>query len=154
MYAIELCETDKVKFAEQIIRQLPDWFGIEESIFNYLSDIATMPTYFATDAKGDKLGFATLHFHNSATAEIHVMGVLPQWHGMGIGKLLVERLAEMAKSSGCRYLTVKTLGESHPDRQFYSRTRQFYLSAGFLPLEESMTIWNGTPCLLMALSLH
>ncbi|MBX9877364.1 MAG: GNAT family N-acetyltransferase [Candidatus Obscuribacterales bacterium] len=152
MHKIELVENGKEKFAENILRQLPDWFGIEESILNYLSDIGKMPTYFASNEAGDKTGFATIHFHNASTAEIHVMGILPQFHGQGIGRQLVEKLAQSARDKGCTYLMVKTLGASHPDKN-YSRTRQFYLSAGFLPLEESTKIWNSMPCLIMVKSL-
>lgn len=152
MHKIELVENGKEKFAENILRQLPDWFGIEESILNYLSDISKMPTYFATDQAGENIGFATIHFHNSSTAEIHVMGILPQFHRRGIGKQLVETLAQAAKDKGCTYLMVKTLGESHPDKN-YAHTRHFYLSTGFLPLEESTKIWEGMPCLIMVKSL-
>lgn len=152
MHKIELVENGKEKFAENILRRLPDWFGIETSILNYVSDISKMPTYFAIDQTGDKVGFATIHFHNASTAEIHVMGVLSQFHGQGVGKQLVDALARAAKNKGCTYLMVKTLGESHPDKN-YTRTRQFYLSTGFLPLEESTKIWDGMPCLIMVKSL-
>ncbi|MBX9770192.1 MAG: GNAT family N-acetyltransferase [Candidatus Obscuribacterales bacterium] len=154
MYRIELVENDKTQLAETILRQLPDWFGIEQSLLNYLSDISKMPTYFAVNEAGNYVGFATLHYHNTATAEIHVMGVLPTFHGQGIGTLLVNEVSQIAKSTGRSFLTVKTLGESHPDRKFYSRTREFYLGAGFLPLEESLKIWDGMPCLLLVKALN
>ncbi len=46
-------------------------------------------------------------------------------------------------------LQVKTLGPSHPD-EHYARTRRFYESRGFRPLEEIDSIWDETnPCLIM-----
>jgi hypothetical protein len=47
------------------------------------------------------------------------------------------------------YLQVKTLGPSYrsPD---YARTRRFYESRGFRPLEEIKGFWNEeNPCLIM-----
>jgi len=45
---------------------------------------------------------------------------------------------------------VKTLDESAPDA-FYAKTRQFYLRAGFKPLEVFPLHWNKeNPCLFMA----
>ena len=34
---------------ENILRSLPDWFGIEESLVQYVKDANTMPTMFAKD---------------------------------------------------------------------------------------------------------
>jgi hypothetical protein len=31
----------------------------------------------------------------------------------------------------------------------YARTRAFYRSLGFKPLEEFLELWEGNPCLLM-----
>ena len=34
---------------DNILRALPDWFGIEESLVQYVKDANTMPTMFAKD---------------------------------------------------------------------------------------------------------
>ena len=34
---------------ENILRSLPDWFGIEDSLVQYVKDANTMPTMFAKD---------------------------------------------------------------------------------------------------------
>ena len=52
---------------------------------------------------------------------------------------------------GCRDLRhqVKTLSATHPDVH-YARTREFYLSIGFIELEEFPELWgSANPCLLM-----
>jgi hypothetical protein len=36
---------------------------------------------------------------------------------------------------------VKTIGESHPDKN-YAKTRKFYSAQGFLPLEEIYDFWG------------
>jgi uncharacterized damage-inducible protein DinB len=50
------------------------------------------------------------------------------------------------------FLQVKTLGPSHPDAG-YKKTRQFYSSMGFQPLEEIPDLWPGNPCMLMIKTL-
>lgn len=94
------------------------------------------------------VGFLALTTHNPYTAEIHVMGVLPEWHHQGIGTALVERAEAVARDGGYEYLQVKTLGPSHPDLH-YARTRTFYMRRGFRPLEELADLWPGNPCLIM-----
>ena len=52
--------------------------------------------------------------------------------------------------NGYLYLTVKTL-DSSAQYEPYERTRAFYKSMGFLPLEVFTTFWNEeNPCLFMA----
>jgi GNAT superfamily N-acetyltransferase len=95
-----------------------------------------------------RVGFVCLRFNNVFTAEIHVMGVLKNFQGRGVGKALVSHVKKIAREHGCEYMMVKTLGPSHPDKN-YDDTRKFYMSQGFRPLEELNSIWPGNPCLIM-----
>jgi GNAT superfamily N-acetyltransferase len=88
------------KDCEHALRALPDWFGIEESIIEYLKDIQTLPTFHAT-MNGKIVGFLAVRRHTPVSAEIHVMGVLPEEHTKGIGPgmmRLVSLLAEAIES--------------------------------------------------------
>jgi len=77
------------------------------------------------------------------------MEVLPDWHRRGIGRALVEEACRFALDQGVRLLQVKTLGPSHPSEQ-YARTRTFYETLGFIPLEETTSVWGaGNPCLIL-----
>jgi GNAT superfamily N-acetyltransferase len=134
---------------ENILRTLPEWFGIEGAIVSYCAEAAVLPTYFVIRDDGTKIGFACLRFNNEFTAEIHVMGILREFQGKGVGQALVEHLAEQARQRSCEYLMVKTVGPSHTDVN-YAQTREFYLQAGFRPLAEFDSIWPGNPCLIMA----
>ncbi|MCK5115136.1 MAG: GNAT family N-acetyltransferase [Candidatus Aegiribacteria sp.] len=137
-----------VQDCERILRALPAYFGIEEALLQYLKDIVDMPVFFAL-LNGKSIGFLAINRHTKLSAEIHVMGVLPEEHRKGVGGALTAAAEQYLKSDGVKILEVKTLGESHPDKN-YAGTRKFYLTQDFLPLEEIPDFWGkGLPTLFM-----
>lgn len=142
---------EKSKVCEKILRSLPQWFGIESAIIDYIKDVQAMETWVAINL--DVVGFISVNKHNQQTAEIHVMGLLPEYHCKKIGSELI-RIAEVSlNSQNFKFLSVKTLSESRPD-EYYDKTRKFYLKYGFTPVEEFKSLWGGhNPCLLMVKSL-
>ena len=80
---------EKSNICNDILRALPDWFGVETSIIDYTNQVRQMPFYAAFD-DGRAIGFAVLKIHNAFTHEICVMGILSEYHRRGIGKMLVE----------------------------------------------------------------
>ena len=149
---IEKPASGKSDVCEPILRSLPDWFGIESSILQYLKDMETMPTLMA-GANGKVAGFLTIKKHNDYSAEVHVIAVRPEMHRRGVGKQLLQRAEEILCRDGVEYLQVKTRGPSQPD-EHYERTRTFYLAMGFRPLEEFPDIWDkDNPCLVMVKKL-
>ncbi len=137
---------------EEILRFLPEWFGIEVAIQSYRRDIENMATYVAK--YNEKIvGFVTSRLHNEQSAEIQVMGVRKEYHRMGIGRSLVSHTEAKSRQSGVKYLQVKTLGPSRPS-EHYEKTRRFYKAMGFSPLEETTSIWGEeSPCLIMVKGL-
>jgi GNAT superfamily N-acetyltransferase len=134
----------KSQLCEELLRELPQWFGIEKSVRDYIRDVATLPFFAA-----GRDGFLALTLHNPAAAEIHVMGVRRERHGRGIGTALVRAAEKFLRDAGVEYLQVKTLGPSEPS-EHYARTRRFYEARGFVPLEELTAIWGEeNPCLIM-----
>jgi GNAT superfamily N-acetyltransferase len=138
---------------EPIMRALPEWFGIEAATAQYVKDIDVLPTLIAM-VGGQVVGFLTLTEHNAYAAEIHVMGVRPDMHRGGVGRVLVNEAEQVLRQRRLEYLQVKTLSPSHPD-EHYARTRAFYLAMGFRPLEEFKELWGReNPCLQMVKSLR
>jgi predicted acetyltransferase/N-acetylglutamate synthase-like GNAT family acetyltransferase len=136
------------KDCEAVLRLLPDWFGIESAIVQYGKDVDDLPTWTARDNSGRLLGFLAVRQHSQYTAEITVMGVRPETHHNGIGRVLLEHAEVHLRGEQVEYLQVKTVGPSCDD-PFYARTRGFYLAAGFRPLEELKQLWNEeNPCLI------
>jgi GNAT superfamily N-acetyltransferase len=131
-----------------ILRCLPEWFGIEEAILQYSSEIRHQPTFLAETSE-IVAGFLNLKQHNPYTIEIHVMGIRPEFHRKGIGQALLDEAEKWAKSQGAEYMQVKTLGPSNSDPN-YAKTRNFYLAMDFRPLEEFPQIWDeNNPCLIL-----
>jgi ribosomal protein S18 acetylase RimI-like enzyme len=141
------------KQCEDVLRSLPEWFGIESALVAYAEKIQELPTYTAS-ACNRVIGFLSIKQHFPQSAEIYVMGVMPEFHYMGVGRALLERAwADLGKKA-VKFLQVKTLSPSKPD-EAYRKTRHFYLSAGFLPLEEMQDLWGaGNPCLVMIKNLE
>jgi GNAT superfamily N-acetyltransferase len=144
----------------RLLRSLPDWFGIESSIVDYVASAAKLPTYLAWPARDqDAPGaedqavgalLATRHF--PAAAEIYLMAVDPAVHRRGVGRAMVEALERDLARDSVRLLQVKTLGPSDPD-EGYQKTRLFYQAMGFEPLEEITGLWPGNPSLIMVKAL-
>jgi len=124
----------------EILASLPDWFGIPESNAAYKRDVEFLPMFVAEE-DGRAQGFIALERHTPHAFEIHVLGVRPELHRKGLGRALVARAESLVRDSGARFLTVKTLSESHPDPG-YAKTRAFYAAMSFVPIEEFATLWN------------
>ena len=135
---------ERSRTCDRILRSLPEWFGIAEAVDAYVREVAALRTLACEDA-----GFLALKTHSPYAAEIHVMGVLRERQGQGIGTALVAAAEERLRGEGVEYLQVKTLGPSRPSAP-YERTRAFYEKVGFRPLEEIHGLWSeGNPCLVM-----
>ena len=108
----QLCET--------VLRDLPDWFGIESATAAYIRDVAELPTLgIGADAS------LSLKLHTARAAEVYVMGVRRLRHGQGLGTALLQAAEEYLRARGFEYLQVKTLGPSDPD-EGYARTRAHF----------------------------
>ena len=93
-------------------------------------------------SRGDQdVGFLTLVSHGPFAGEIYVMGVVPHEHRRGIGRLLLAEAEYRLATAGVEFLQVKTLSSRKSD-EGYDKTRAFYLSCGFRPLEELPGIWG------------
>jgi GNAT superfamily N-acetyltransferase len=134
---------------------LPEYFGFESSIVDYC-DCARRPAYttYAAIAEDDrKIGFSMLVMNNEMTAQIWVMGVMPEFHRQGVGRLLLEETEQGARALGRQYILAKTIGPSQNDSNF-ARTFNFYCKNGYTMVAEIADhIWGGSHCALMVKKL-
>jgi len=136
---------------ERILRALPEWFGLEQSLLDYVEAAKRLPGHLAR-LGDDVVGLLLVERHFPTAAEIHLMAVDPAHHRAGIGRRLVAAAEAELAAGGVRLLQVKTLGPSDPDPS-YRGTRGFYAAMGFAPLEELPDLWPGNPCLIMVKTL-
>jgi len=141
---------------QRLLRSLPEWFGIESAVSDYVAAAGELDTYLAwpagepagASAEPQPAGVLLAVRHFPASAEIFLIAVDRAVHRCGAGRALVDALERDLVADGVRLLQVKTLGPSDPDAG-YRRTRQFYQGMGFEPLEEIGGLWPGNPCLIM-----
>lgn len=133
---------------ENILRSLPDWFGIEQAIVAYINKSKELPMIVAY-RDNSPIGFISIKSHSTYTAEIYVMGILPQYHRSGVGKDLLKETEKYLNKYRFEFLQVKTLDESR-ESDFYKKTRLFYKSMGFKEVEVLANLWGkDNPCLLL-----
>lgn len=155
-------EQQKRQIARDVLYSLPDWFGLPESTKRYIEDSAKMPFWAWCEeaaetgknslnvsgiipAVGKREGFIALKETSRYTAEIYVMGVLPERHHGGIGRALYEEFERYARAQGYSFLQVKTVQSGHYEE--YDRTNAFYQAMGFRELECLPTLWDEwNPC--------
>jgi GNAT superfamily N-acetyltransferase len=137
---------------ERLLRGLPEWFGIEKALLDYVEHARTLPTTVALD-RGEVVGACVVRRHNPFAAEIDLLAVRRDRHREGIGRLLVEQVAGALSADGVKLLQVKTFGPSGESAE-YERTRAFYEAVGFIPLEELRELWGPeNPCLILVMPL-
>ena len=136
---------ERSRIAETVLRDLPEWFGIEEATAAYIEAAATLPTF----AVEPDLGFLCVKQHTPRAAELYVMGVRREHHRRGMGRALVAEAEAWCRAHGIRYLQVKTLGPSNSSPG-YDKTRAFYEALGFVALEELHGLWDeDNPALIL-----
>ena len=147
-----LDEDEKSRICDDVLHALPNWFGVESSIVDYTQKVRTQPFYAALH-NGRGVGFVAIQVHNAYTAEVLVMGIQPEYHRHGMGKQLIECCKVYCVANGHEFLTVKTLDASSGSKS-YEKTRSFYQSMGFKPLQVFPLYWDAeNPCLFLLLTI-
>lgn len=145
---VALATRDQEGICGQVLGALPQWFAIESAREEYAQFAAGAPMLVAK-AGAEIVGYVSLADHFGRNCELHSIGVKPEWHRRGIGRALIDATMTWAAERGFTYVTVKTLSERHPDRN-YAATRKFYASMGFLPFEELPDLWgDDSPCVIL-----
>lgn len=143
MKVFEVTDSNKkTKLVEDILRDLPEWFGIEESTQEYINDAISLPVYSIGN-----VGFISLKETSEDTIEIHCIGIKKDFHHQGLGSLLYREVEQVIKEN-YKFIQVKTVDEGHYKE--YDQTVAFYKSLGFSKLEVFDTLWDAhNPCLIL-----
>ena len=149
---IDYLDSGDSNICEEVLRALPDWFGIESSTVSYIKKSPELPMLVAREDDAT-MGFVQLLKHSAYTSEIYVMGVKKEFHRRGVGSALVQEAENILGKQGFEFLQVKTVSDAR-DCPFYVETRKFYRAYGFRDVEVFPTLWDSfNPCLLLIKSI-
>ncbi|KFZ27616.1 MAG: Acetyltransferase (GNAT) family protein [Candidatus Izimaplasma bacterium HR2] len=133
--------TLKQEITRKVLRDLPEWFGIEESTKEYIDKVVNYP-FIAAHIKGEVAGFYSLREENKDTLDMYVLGVLKKYHNKGVGTKLQEYVNDYAKVKKYKYMMVITLAKKANNYE-YSLTRKFYLKMGFVDFYQNDDIFDS-----------
>lgn len=139
-------EDQKMAVVAEILRDLPEWFGIPESTRAYIEGAKDLRVWAAYQ-ESDVVGFISLSYSSEDCAEIDCLGVKESFQGQGIGRELITTIEREAVKQ-VDYLQVKTVAEA--SNKDYDRTNVFYRSLGFKKLEIFPQLWDlKNPCQIL-----
>lgn len=135
---------EKATIAQDILNDLPEWFGMSESTKEYVEDSQDKP-FLACFIHDEAVGFIVLNATSKDCADIFVMGIKKKYHHRGIGTKLNAAYEALAKRLGYTFSQVKTVAMGHYKE--YDITNKFYISMGYKELECFPTLWDEwNPC--------
>ena len=144
-------ENQKKAVVAEVLKDLPEWFGIPESTQAYIEGITDLQVWAAYQ-ESDLTGFVSLSYSSDDCAEIDCLGVKKAYQGRKIGSQLLATLESKARKK-VDYLQVKTMAES--SNKDYDRTNVFYRSLGFKKLEIFPQLWGSqNPCQILIKKLE
>jgi GNAT superfamily N-acetyltransferase len=118
----------------RMARALPEWFtltGLEHMKIDFHFQKGLVAR------TGEMIAGFLLYFSDKGILHISWIAVGKELHHKGVGRMLIERLEEMAKAFGIHEIRVETLGDS-VEYEPYARTRAFYRAVGFSDFQRTM----------------
>ena len=88
-------ENQKMAVVAEILRDLPEWFGIPESTQAYIEGAKDLRVWAAYQ-ESDVVGFISLSYSSEDCAEIDCLGVKKTFQGQGIGRELITTIEREA----------------------------------------------------------
>ena len=153
IYTFEIIEVNdeaiKSQYTRAILESLPEWFGNNNALDEYVEKVSKLPYWAALDQDYRCIGFFAVKTHYGNIGDIYVCGMLPEYQNKGIGKKIYDLAEKHFIQNGCKYMMVKTLSEK-AQYEPYERTRKFFEKIGFEPLVTLTEMWDEeNPCLIM-----
>jgi ribosomal protein S18 acetylase RimI-like enzyme len=136
-----------VELCGDLMRALPDWFGIEEAIGRYEADLRSLDGFAAWD-DNRMVGFVGLKRYGVHAVEINVIAVHPDYRRQGIGSHLLRMVEAHAVTSDTKFLHTKTVAPSRPNAA-YAESREFWRAHGFIPMDEHDLWGSENLCLVL-----
>lgn len=130
---IQAQTTEEIKQAQTLFREYEAWFGLNLCFQNFDEEVANLPgKYVAPEGRlflafsGEKLaGCVALRKLEDEICEMKRLFVREDFRGQNIGKILIEKLFEEARSNGYKKMRLDTF----PPKM--GRAVKMYESYGF-----------------------
>jgi len=151
MYTTEKIDNpaQKKNYVNEVLLTLPEWFGNSQANKKYALEVMSLPFFSVFDHEKKTIGFIATKIHHKRTGEIFLIGIKPEYHGNGIGKILVNIIENYCVENGCSRMLVKTLSDES-NYAPYKKTKEFYRSLDYEELITFDEFWdNENKCLLM-----
>jgi GNAT superfamily N-acetyltransferase len=145
---IEITGDERIpEHVEQVLRSLPEWFGIESALLDYVEQARVLPTY-AARLDGHTIGICIVKHHTKHAAETSLLAVDAAWHRRGVGRALMNAVEQDLSQKGVEFVQVKTLAPSYPSPEYEgepgSSTKQSAIAASRIH-----GLWPDNPCLIL-----
>ena len=111
---IIVCETESdFNFAKELILEYVNWLGMDLSFQNFEKEMESLPSMYSKEdggiflakVDGKAAGVVGLRRFSNEDAEIKRMFVKPEYRGMKIGQLMMDKCISSAKER--KYSTIK-----------------------------------------------
>lgn len=116
----------------KITADLPEYFGLPECNEQYAVGVLACEN-FSAKIDENYVGLLSFYFPYPKNSHIYWMGILREFQGKGIGRLLLQASWNFIKEKGADTMTVETLAPDEADEN-YLKTYKFYEAQGFEPL--------------------
>ena len=128
-------ELNRERECEIVLRSLPLWFGIEESLLMHARDSVSLPSFAFTE-RGHLVAFLSLAEHFSESWEVHCLAVHASVRNLGYGSRLLVHAEKWLAQRDVKFLQIKILaqaGSSQTYRNTVVLPRQGICPAGGIP---------------------
>lgn len=129
--------SSQIEEIRRLFREYERWLGLDLCFQNFELELAGLPGKYAEPAgrlflilvENKPAGCIALRKIDDETCEMKRLFVRDEFRGLGLGKLLIEKLIEEASAAGYRKMRLDTLPEKMP------RAVALYKNYGFEPIE-------------------
>jgi len=126
----EMHESDKPAVVE-LARTLTQFFP--QDVIELIADSLDKRPGLVGRLGNEVVSFLTYALRDSQTAEIVWLGVNEEYHGLGLGTLMLDSLEQDLQLSDVKKLIASTLSYTVPYKP-YEKVRTFYYNRGFQSL--------------------
>lgn len=130
-FHIRSADADDRPAVAELARSLTQFFP--DDVLDLIEASLVKNPVLVGEVGSEVVGFLVYTVRDSQTAEIVWMGVKQEYHGLGLGSLMLDTLEKQLEHEGIKKLVASTLSYTVPYKP-YEKVRTFYYRRGFTSL--------------------